>query len=76
MKARFGGNICGFSCLFCSEETSRIRSFLFPLEKEETVTVLSDIPINVAVQFFRFPSYSPEGRENPCIKLPLPRSIS
>jgi len=48
--------MCGFSCLFCSEESSRIRSCFFPLEKEETVAVLSDIPINVKVQVFRFPS--------------------
>jgi hypothetical protein len=56
MKARFGGNMCGFSCLLCSEATSRIRPCLFPLQKEETVAVLSDIPINVEVQVFRFPS--------------------
>ena len=56
MKARYGANMCGFSCLFCSEETSRKRSCLFPLEKEEPVAVLSDIPINVEVQVFRFPS--------------------
>jgi hypothetical protein len=56
MKARYGSNMCGYSCLFYNEETSRIRPCLFSLEKEETVAVFSDIPINVEVQVFSFPS--------------------
>jgi hypothetical protein len=43
--------MCGFSCLFCSEASSKIRSCLFPLEKEEIVAVRTDIPIKVECKF-------------------------